>query len=141
MGFPTDDDSPTPPFATTITIPKVGLGVLLPPLWCTFERDRESRRWIARVLELDVLTVGETLDEAISMAEDAARLTLEHDLQHGLDPLRRRAPQEYWDKLGDVLHGEHPARALSAVLEGQGGLTKVALQLPRHLAEKRTWAV
>jgi predicted RNase H-like HicB family nuclease len=102
-------------------------------LWTYFERDPESRRWIARVLPLDVMSVGETLAEAIEMAEDAAAMTLEHDLANGLDPQRRRAPEEFWVKLHELL-GEHKPRQLSSVVKDEEELTRVATQISIQIA-------
>jgi hypothetical protein len=80
------------------------------------------------VLDLDVFSVGETLDEAIEMVQDAAAMTLEHDLENGLDPARRRAPKEYWEKLSALL-GEHRPKRLSSIIQDEGTLTRVATQI------------
>ncbi len=102
--------------------------VLQLSFWTYFERDPKSGRWIAWVLELDAMTVGEELAEAIEMAHEAAAMTLAHDLEHGLDPGRRSAPEDIWQKWRKLM-AEHKARPLDTVMRGEKDLTRVATQV------------
>lgn len=101
-------------------------------LWTYFERDPESNRWIAWVLDLDVMTVGETLREAMDMAQDAAAMTIEHDLEHGLSLDRRSAPDEIRAKFEDLM-ARHKARQLDSVVKEEKDFTQVGTQISVRL--------
>jgi hypothetical protein len=70
-----------------------------------------SGAWIAHALDFDVVTQGNGAEDAYKMAVEAICMVLEHDLQEGVDPYARRAPEECWRQLLDVLeHGERLGR-------------------------------
>lgn len=75
------------------------------PLWVYFERDPSlGGIWVAHVLELDLITQGESLFEAFELAQDAATTLLADVIERDPTQLselfeKRRAPQEDWDKL------------------------------------------
>ena len=51
-------------------------------------------KWEAHVLQLDVITYGESANHAIAMAEEAARMCYAHDLATGA--VREDAPDSAW---------------------------------------------
>lgn len=69
-------------------------------VWVLFRRPPEGRdQWEAHVLDLDVVTYGNSLAHAIEMAIDAAHMVLSDDLAEGRDPSERRAPDEDWKEM------------------------------------------
>ena len=63
--------------------------------------------WLAHALEFDVVTQGHSAEDAYRMAADAVRMVLTEDLREGRDPYVRRAPDECWEPLREILeHGE-----------------------------------
>lgn len=68
--------------------------------WFLLERAEDlPDTWSVHCLELDVITFGDSLEEGLRMGLEAAQMTLRADLAAGLDTRRRRAPEEYWQKL------------------------------------------
>lgn len=62
--------------------------------------------WVAHCLDLDVVTSGMDLSQAIGHIMEASQMTIEEDLKAGLEPHTRRAPQQHWDELKRVVeHG------------------------------------
>lgn len=71
-----------------------------------FTRLRDSEhRWEAHVLDLDVITYGDSLQHAVQMALEAARMVLEDDLMDEREPLHRRAPDADWTQFRKVQSG------------------------------------
>lgn len=63
--------------------------------------------WVGHCLDFDVISQGNDPHEAIEAVIEAVAMTVMDDLQAGLDPCERRAPDEYWVRLAKVLrHGE-----------------------------------
>jgi hypothetical protein len=63
--------------------------------------------WVGHCLDFDVISQGSDPHEAIEAVIEAVAVTVLDDLQAGLDPCDRRAPEEYWVDLAKVLkHGE-----------------------------------
>lgn len=60
-------------------------------------------QWTAHVLDLDVVTQGNSLEHALRMAAEACALVLADDLEAGLDLKRRRAPAHFWGEVGSIL--------------------------------------
>jgi len=65
-------------------------------------------QWLAHCLELDVVSQGNSLAHAVAMIREAVGLVLSDDLSKGLDPQRRRAPQEDWEAMWKRLQEAHP---------------------------------
>jgi predicted RNase H-like HicB family nuclease len=103
------------------------------PIWVYFERDPElGGTWVAHVLDLDLVTQGETLSEAIDMALDAAITVLADLVKH---PGRiaeaytaHRAPQEDWDKLW-TLFERAPAKPLKIIVQSETEFSAMGTQL------------
>jgi hypothetical protein len=74
-------------------------------------------QWLAHCLELDVVSQGNSLPHALEMLKEAVGEVLVSDLQKRLDPMRRRAPQEDWDRMWGMLKGANP-RPLAEVAGG-----------------------
>lgn len=75
-------------------------------LWFLIERSEElPEYWEVHCLELDLISYGETPQQALMMGIEAAYMVLVSDLHAGLNPTQRRAPQEAWDKLYKLISG------------------------------------
>lgn len=86
--------------------------------------------WIAHCLDLNVLSEGESLSEAIESIPEAVAIVVGDALAAGIDPLRHRAPQHYWDDLNRLLRDGVPAGLPPDALDAQAAtLEAVALQL------------
>ncbi len=86
-------------------------------------------QWVAQCLDVDVVSQGNSLDHALGMAREALVIVILDELSRGRDPLERRAPDEIFSELYDVLEHGHkisPAEMQQAGDEGQ--LTVVATQ-------------
>lgn len=63
--------------------------------------------WVGHSLDFDVISQGNSPQNAIEAVTEAVAMTIIDDVQHQLDPGERRAPSEFWDRLAQVLkHGE-----------------------------------
>lgn len=99
-------------------------------LWVLVTREEGLPGWGAHVLDLDVVTQGDTLDHAVAMAEEAAAMTLADDLARGLDPLRRRAPPADWEALHQIQREGTPShRAWFTAPAHEEGLIAAALRI------------
>jgi hypothetical protein len=60
-------------------------------------------QWSVHCLDLDIVSAGDSLEDALEMIVEAVGMCVADDLKRGLDPFgRNRAPQEYWDELERV---------------------------------------
>jgi predicted RNase H-like HicB family nuclease len=64
--------------------------------------------WIAHCLDIDVLSQGDSLQDALESIPEAVRIAVVDDLQMGREPLRRRAPDEYWAELAEIQRQGNP---------------------------------
>ncbi|MEY4548404.1 MAG: hypothetical protein RL685_4599 [Pseudomonadota bacterium] len=61
-------------------------------------------QWVGHCLELDIMSVGDSLQQAIEMTSEAMCECIVDDLMHGRSPLERQsAPPEYTTELNRVL--------------------------------------
>ncbi len=65
-------------------------------------------QWTAHVLELDVVTQGDSPVHAARMADEAAAMVIAEDIGAGRDPLDRRAPESFWEELYRCLRVSTP---------------------------------
>lgn len=63
--------------------------------------------WVAHSLDFDVISYGDSPQDAIDCICEAVAMTVTDDLSDGRDPhARKPAPEKYWDRLLQVLrHG------------------------------------
>ena len=75
--------------------------------WFVFQRAEDvPGEWVGHCLELDVVSQGTSLKHAMAMLSEACFMTVCDDLLSARDPLDRRAPDEYWKALYDIVnHG------------------------------------
>jgi predicted RNase H-like HicB family nuclease len=75
--------------------------------WFVLRRaDDVPGEWVGHCLELDVVTQGNSLHNALNMLGEACFMTLGDDVSSGKDPLDRRAPQSCWDHMFNIAaHG------------------------------------
>ena len=63
--------------------------------------------WVAHALDFDVVSQGDSVEHAMQMIAEAVSIVLEEDIESGDDPYARRAPDQFWERLYDVMaHGE-----------------------------------
>ncbi len=86
--------------------------------------------WYAHCLDMDLVTQGRSLQHAFEMAIEACGTVLAEETAAGLDPLRRRAPQESWDELFSLL-GQGARMSLEQAL-AHGQVARLAAQLVFH---------
>ncbi len=55
--------------------------------------------WVAHCFDFGVVTIGDSPQHALEMVREAVGLVLVDDLNRGLDPHARRAPDEEWEPL------------------------------------------
>jgi hypothetical protein len=72
------------------------------------------QRWLAHCLELDVETWADSVAHVREMIREAVELVVVDDLAKGLNPLRRRAPEEDWDEMWARLQSLRGASATEA---------------------------
>ena len=76
--------------------------------------------WIGHCLELDVVSQGDSPAHALSMTIEAIGIVLEGDAESGLDPRRRRAPEEDWEEFGALLGRSTPLPGPNALRAIEG---------------------
>lgn len=61
-------------------------------------------QWIAHCLDVDVVSQGNSFEQAFRMGFEAVAMVIAEDLRAGDEPLARRAPPQVWDdELWDAL--------------------------------------
>lgn len=69
--------------------------------------------WVSHCLNLDVISQGETIPEAIEAIKEAVLMVLNEDESEGLDPFgRERAPEECWHLLSRVMREGVPVDSI-----------------------------
>jgi predicted RNase H-like HicB family nuclease len=86
-------------------------------------------QWVAHVLDFDVVTQGNTVEQAIQMAGEATSLLLIGDLIDGEDPMLRRAPEECWEALWETVKHGSPMDPEAIKRMGRKDLRSVAVQI------------
>lgn len=61
--------------------------------------------WIGHCLELDVVTVGTTLQHTFEMIAEAIALVVIDDLKNNFNTSDRRAPEEFWNEWYRIVEG------------------------------------
>ncbi|MEZ4472039.1 MAG: hypothetical protein R3F60_14840 [bacterium] len=78
--------------------------------WVLLERRHDGvPGWTGHVLDFDLVTIGEDLQDVMNMVMEATNFLVIDDLAERRDPRARKpAPQEYWERLERVkAHGQH----------------------------------
>lgn len=108
-------------------------------LWALFRPSADvPGEWIAHCLDLDVVTQGRSLQHSIEMLLEAVVITVEADVNAGLDPFRRgdRTPKENRSELAQLLY-EGSLDPL-ATIEATEDVSLVALPLDLYMvADKK----
>lgn len=69
---------------------------------------REGGEWVAHCLDLDVVSSGATRVAAVDALAEAMGLQLAYARENdNFEHLFRPAPDELWQKLGEILKGPH----------------------------------
>lgn len=87
--------------------------------------------WVAHCLNLDVISQGRSVREAIDAVCEAVTMVVEADLARGVDPLKREsAPEEFWESFSSILRRGQPVGKLD---EEQVVAVATAIQVVRGL--------
>jgi hypothetical protein len=72
--------------------------------WILIERAEDiPGEWVSHCLDFDVVMQGRSIPEALKAVQDAVNVVLIDDLARGADPRARRAPEEHWNHLSQML--------------------------------------
>ena len=68
-------------------------------------------QWVAHCLDFDVISQGDSLQHAMTMIAEATGMVVVEDLKSHRDPLSRRAPEDEFDELWEMVKsGERVSR-------------------------------
>ncbi len=67
-------------------------------------------QWEIHCLDLDIVTMGDSLRHAISMLTESIAIIASDDLANDRNPLDRRAPEEEWQAMLRLFHSSPPQR-------------------------------
>jgi len=60
-------------------------------------------QWVAHCLDLDAVTQGDSPSHALNMAIEASSMILLDDIERGVNPVLRRAPEQFWSDMENLL--------------------------------------
>lgn len=60
-------------------------------------------QWVAHCLNVDVISQGNSAEHSFEMNLEAVAQVIVDDLTRNVDPLNRRAPNEFWLELHDLM--------------------------------------
>jgi len=86
--------------------------------WVLVERDPDAKEelWVSHNLELDIVSQGSTIAQALEMLFEATFIAASDDIAAGLNPAdRQKAPPEQWEKLLNIVNHGTPVKRLSEV--------------------------
>jgi predicted RNase H-like HicB family nuclease len=73
------------------------------------ETDDLRGEWVAHCLDLDLISQGSSLDDALEAIRKAVETALQDDLACGREPADRpRAPDRYWEVFGETVERGQP---------------------------------
>ncbi len=93
-------------------------------------------RWVSHCLDMDVVSEGDKLSEAMGMISEAAGMTLTDDLNGGRNPLARRAPKEFWDELDRIVETGTPVTFSQMFSPARSNWKALTCQLNIHIEGK-----
>lgn len=76
--------------------------------WVVVRSCEIEGQWTAHILELDLVTQGNSIEHAFKMAGEAAGMVVVEDLKADRDPLTRRAPAECYAELASIVMRNTP---------------------------------
>ncbi len=104
-------------------------------LWVMIHPAEDLRDiWIAHDLTFDVVTQGNSPADAVGKIIEASTLVIDWDQEHQYDPFKRRAEEEFWDRLESVLGGSQHSE-INALTEHV-----IALEIRLSRAKDGTWS-
>jgi predicted RNase H-like HicB family nuclease len=69
--------------------------------------------WVSHCLNLDVISQGNSIREALEAVQEAVLMVLNDDESEGLDPFdRERAPDDCWQQLFKIMREGVPAQSV-----------------------------
>jgi predicted RNase H-like HicB family nuclease len=73
-------------------------------VWVTIKPFRTAKgQWVGHCLDFDVVSQGNSPDEALKMTMEATEMVVADDLDASRDPLERRAPERYFASLASII--------------------------------------
>lgn len=101
-------------------------------LWVVVEPTPDvPGEWLAHCLDLDTASQGTSPAHALSLLVEAIAMAVSDDLSRKADPFERRAPEEDWDRLWQIMReGE---RGQFDQLQSKPGLVSLALPIELRL--------
>jgi predicted RNase H-like HicB family nuclease len=92
-------------------------------------------QWVAHCLQLDIVTQGNSIEHAFKMICEACELSMNADLEDGLDPFDREpAPDEDWNPYYAIMKQSIPLSRVPA--EKRNKLKAIAGEIVATLHEK-----
>jgi predicted RNase H-like HicB family nuclease len=97
------------------------------------EAEDVSGGWVARCLDLDLISQGSSLDDALDAIREAIVMVLQDDLAHGLNPEDRpRAPDRDWEIFSQTIERGHPIEEVADRSEIHTLVAWMRFQAERH---------
>lgn len=89
--------------------------------------------WVAHCLDLDIISQGSTLDEALEAVSEAILMAVAEDLANDDDPLdRSQAPDECWSFLNAVIRNGKPVDQITDRSQIRALVTQYRIERPLH---------
>ncbi|GMV44039.1 MAG: hypothetical protein AMXMBFR64_57550 [Myxococcales bacterium] len=85
--------------------------------------------WLAHVLDIDTVTQGSSLRDALEHAVDAATIVVGEDRAASRDLADRKAPEEFWEKLRSLFKEGFFVRSAEQLLDHQDAIVELATQI------------
>lgn len=103
-------------------------------------------QWIAHVLNLDLVTQGDSVEHALEMSREAVALVLEDDLSRGLDSFqRRRAEPTFWQLVTEALQSGLPLPSVADRSRIRAAVARLQVTLapnqPEAVLDPPAWQV
>jgi predicted RNase H-like HicB family nuclease len=97
--------------------------------WAHIVRSEDTAGWIAYCPEFDVMTMGDSVEHARAMVEEAVVMTIQDDLNRGFDPNgRRSSDDEDWAGLNRLFES-HKVKVPVGQLDERQDLREFAVPL------------
>lgn len=95
--------------------------------------ERVPGEWIAHCLNLDIVSQGPSLHDALEAVREAIRMAVHDDLEQDLDPLDRpQAPEECWEDMQRVLQRGMPLENIDDRSRIKALVTQLRIVRPHH---------
>ena len=88
-------------------------------------------QWIGHCLDLDIVSQGNSPEEALRMIREATEMSVIDAMNDGLDPkaVYKRAPERYWARFKDAMDHGTPVDSLELEADGGDWLFAISAEL------------